>query len=83
MWLAFALLYAGHGVYLGGESPLWGQSRNCQPLAKHQGCPSRGGIWKKMKAKSRIEEHESHQADNGGEYAIQYKAIKDTTNCYT
>ena len=33
-------LCAGHGMYLGGESPLWGQSRNCQPLAEHQGCPS-------------------------------------------
>ena len=25
----FAFLYAGHGIYLGGESPLWGRCRNC------------------------------------------------------
>ena len=30
-------LYAGHGIYLGGESPLWGRCRNCQPLAKIKG----------------------------------------------
>ena len=29
--------YAGHGIYLGGESPLWGRCRNCQPLANIKG----------------------------------------------
>ena len=30
-------MYAGHGIYLGGESPLWGRCRNCQPLANIKG----------------------------------------------
>ena len=30
-------LYAGHGIYLGGASPLWGRCRNCQPLANIKG----------------------------------------------
>ena len=32
-----SFLYAGHGIYLGGESPLWGRRRNCQPLANIKG----------------------------------------------
>ena len=40
-------LYAGHGIYLGGESPLWGRCRNCQPLANIK------GVYREMESERR------------------------------
>ena len=37
MKMVISFLYARHGIYLGGESPLWGRCRNCQPLANIKG----------------------------------------------
>jgi len=38
-----------------------------------QGCPSRGGIWRKPAANFRPEEHESHEA-SGSWMSLQCKA---------
>jgi hypothetical protein len=51
----------GRAHSLGGESPL--HTRQGEVLAEQQGCPSRGGIWRKLKAKRWPDEQE---ADRGG-----------------
>lgn len=35
-----AIRYAGHGINLGGESPLWGCSSQPPTTSRSQGCPS-------------------------------------------
>jgi len=44
--------------WLGGGSPL--PARQGERLAERQGCPSRGGIWRKLKAKHWPDEQKSH-----------------------
>jgi hypothetical protein len=53
----------GRAHPLGGESPL--RTRQGESLAKRQGCPSRGGIWRKPKAKRWPDEQESHKRRQG------------------
>lgn len=35
-----SFLYAGHGIYLGGVSPLWGAMSQLPTTSQYQGCPS-------------------------------------------
>jgi len=58
--------------WLGGASPLW--ARQGEPLAGRQGCPSRGGIWRKPQAKHWPDEQESHEAATPGKAANIVKA---------
>lgn len=37
---AFLCMYAGHGINLGGESPLWGRSSQSPTTSQSTGCPS-------------------------------------------
>ena len=57
----FFLGAPGRAHLLGGASPL--HTRQGEVLAERQGCPSRGGIWRKPQAKRWLDEQE---ADRGG-----------------
>ena len=46
MMPAFCICAPGRAHSLGGESPL--HTRQGEVLAERQGCPSRGGIWRKL-----------------------------------
>jgi len=63
---------ARQGADLGGERPL--QARSGELLAGRQGCPPRGGIWRKPQAKRWIDEQEAHEAGTLGETAHIVKA---------
>ena len=38
--VSLSFMYAGHGINLGGESPLWGRLSRPPTTSQYQGCPS-------------------------------------------
>ncbi len=68
-WRSFSIVRLAAHVSNGWKSRI--RPSSGKDIAEHQGCPSWGGIWRKVEANLWSDEQKSHQATVKDKIAIQ------------